>query len=60
MANLNTTSEQIRRALKKLFSKSGTNASAEKEEFIKRKPKKLDGFDFLIAMTVGRFKKSAA
>jgi hypothetical protein len=60
MANLHTTSEQIRGALKKLFSKRSTNASAKKEKFIKRQPKKLDGFDFLMAMTVGRFKKSAS
>jgi len=40
------------------FSKRSVNATARRERFTRRTPKKLNGFDFLVALTLGRFKKS--
>jgi hypothetical protein len=50
---------RIAEAFNRLFSKRSANASARKEKFSRRAPKQLDGFGFLVAMTLGRFKKSA-
>lgn len=57
MISKNNTVKLVSSAFKKFFSKRSVNASARREGFTKRKPKKLDGFSFLVAMTVGRFKK---
>ena len=59
MTNLNTVSGQLAGVFTNFFSRRSVNASAREEEFSRRKPKRLDGFSFLVAMTLGRFKKSA-
>ncbi len=57
MTRTNDVATQVSDAFKEFFSKRSVNASARRERFTKRKPKELDGFSFLVAMTVGRFKK---
>lgn len=59
MSKLHAVAGQVAEAFHNFFSKRRANASARKEEFTRRRPKKLDGFSFLVAMTLGRFKKSA-
>ena len=39
------------------FSKRSVNSRAKKTGFTRRKAQKLSGYDFLVAMTLGRFKK---
>ena len=58
MTNIGAMSKLVAEAFQGLFSKRSVNASAYKKRFTKRKPKKLSGFSFLVAMTLGRFKKS--
>lgn len=59
MKNIGATAKQVAMAFRDFVSKRSVNASARRTEFTKRKPKKLSGIDFLVAMTLGRFKKSA-
>ena len=58
MTILRNITKPLSKRFKTFFSKRSVNASARKMSFIKRKPKKLDGFRFFVAMTLGRFKKS--
>ena len=58
MNDLKNIANPIAEGFKKFFSKRSANASARKTNFTQRKPKKLNGFQFLVAMTLGRFKKS--
>ena len=51
-------SKRVAEVFSDFFSKRSVNATARKKKFTKRKPKKLSGFDFLVALTLGRFKKS--
>ncbi len=58
MTFLKNITKPLAKGFKTFFSKRSVNTSARKTNFIKRRPKKLDGFRFLVAMTLGRFKKS--
>ena len=59
MRRKHTTTDRLAETFQGFYSRRRVNCSARKEDFTRRKPKKLDGFDFLVAMTLGRFKKSA-
>lgn len=52
-------SEKISQSFKQIFSKEEVNLRAKKRRFTKRETKKLTGYDFLLTMTLGRFKKCA-
>ena len=57
MSHANNLIDDLSLSFSKLFSKKSANKVAKKFNFVKRKPKKLDGFTFLHSMTLGRFKK---
>ena len=59
MKKLHKFSERISNEFNKIFSKRLVNKRARHSKFTKRKAKKLNGYDFLVAMALGRFKKCA-
>ena len=59
MKKLNEFTERFSNVFNDLFSKRLVNRRAKKSNFTKRKAKKLSGHQFLVAMTLGRFKKCA-
>lgn len=54
---MNGLARQIGNSFEEFFSKARVNRAARRTGFTRRKSQKLDGYGFLIAMTLGRFKK---
>ena len=59
MKKLNEFSVRISNEFSNFFSKRLVNKRARNSKFTKRKAKKLNGYEFLVAMSLGRFKKCA-
>lgn len=57
MSHANNLINDLSLSFNQLFSRKTANKVAKDFNFVKRKPKKLDGFNFLYSMTLGRFKK---
>ena len=57
MSHANNLINDLSLSFNQLFSRKSANKVAKEFNFVKRKPKKLDGFNFLYSMTLGRFKK---
>ncbi len=49
--------DQVSNAFEHFFSRRRVNQAARNSRFTKRKPKKIYGYVFLLALTLGRFKK---
>ncbi len=58
MKGLNTSVKNVGERFQKFFNKKAVNASACVSGFTRRLAKKIDGYAFLVAMTLGRLKKS--
>ena len=58
MTSARSIAENVTATFKEIFSKRKVNTSAQRNGFAKRIAKKIDGYNFLVALTVGRFKKS--
>jgi hypothetical protein len=57
MSKLGNIPKRIGEVFLKIFSKRTVNDCGRKTAFTRRRPKKLDGFAFLGALTLGRLKK---
>ena len=49
--------DRVSNTFEDFFSKRRVNSAAKKSGFTQRKPKKINGYVFLLALTLGRFKK---
>ena len=49
--------DQVSNTFENFFLKRRVNRAARNSGFTKRKPKKIYGYAFLLALTLGRFKK---
>ena len=57
--HMNVISESLSSSFRSIFCSHGVNLRARETRFSQREAKKLTGYDFLLAMTLGRFKKCA-